>query len=269
MSLLIWMFYEKTLPRSFVFYFNLNCMKKSVSAVISMMAVVILTTGCGNSAKNKEKVINTIGNFSVVERSVDGFTGVALIDSVGADVTYGVYKAITDEGKFIKAVTSEDRVEVYRFNGHHACSGDSVEVKNFYAAGETPSGRQFLKLFFGERVNAFYLEDMKSILTIESSREEVYPLDNGYVIYMHDKRYGFAKEQEQEPVIENICNEITVICLNDKVVYLIKSDDFTGYVDNEGNGIKRLSRAQYKKALNTGKLLWKDGKVSARLVKKI
>ncbi len=244
-------------------------MKKSVYAVISMMVVVILATGCGNSAKNKEKVICTIGSFSVVERSVDGFTGVAMIDSVGTDVTYGVYKAITDEGKFIKAVTPEDKVEIYRLDGHHAYSGDSVEVKNFYATGETPSDKQFLKLFFGERVNAFYLEDMKSILTIESSREEIYPLDNGYVIYMFDRHYGLAKEKEQEPVLENICDEITVICLKDKVVYLIKSDDFTGYVDNQGNGIKRLSRAQYKKALDTGKLLWKDGKVSARLVKKI
>lgn len=244
-------------------------MKKSVFAIISMIAVAILATSCDNSAKNKENVVCTIGSFSVVERSVDGFTGVAMIDSVGTNVTYGVYKAITDEGKFIKAVTAEDRVEVYRLNGQHAFSGDSIEVKNFYATGETPSDKQFLKLFFGERVNGFYLEDMNSILAIESSREEIYPLDNGYVIYSYDKHYGLAQEQKQEPVLENICDEITVICLKDKVVYLIKSDDFTGYVDNKGNGIKKLSRAQYKKALNTGKLLWKDGKVSARLVKKI
>lgn len=244
-------------------------MKKSIFTVISMMVVAVLATGCGNSAKQKENVIKTVGNFSVVERTSNDVTGFAMIDSTGTEVTYSLYKDITDEGSFIKAVNFEDRVDVFTMEGRNVCSGDSIEVKNYYAVSETPSSKKFLKLFFGERVNAFNLDKIESLLHIESSREQIYPLDNGFVIYAFDKHYGLAKVGEEEPVLGNVCSEITVICLKDKVVYLIKSDDFTGYIDDKGEGIKQLSRAQYKKALKAGKLLWEDGNVSARLVSKI
>ena len=244
-------------------------MKKSIFTVISMMVVAILATGCRNSAKQKENVIKTIGSLSVVERTVDSLTGLAMIDSVGTEVTYSLYKDITDEGSFIKAVTFDDKVEIYLHNGRHVISGDSINVKNYYAVGEKPSAKQYLELSFGERVNAFELTKLESLLRIESSREQVYPLDNGLVIYAFDKHYGLAKVGAEEPIVENVCSEITVISLKDKVVYLIKSDDFTGYIDDKGEGIKQLSRAQYKKALKAGKLLWEDGNVSARLVSKI
>lgn len=244
-------------------------MKKSVLSVILMAVVVSMTTGCGNSAKNKENVIKQIGNLSVVERSTaDGSTGLAMIDSAGTEVTYSLYKDITDEGKFIKAVT-QDKVDVYALNGRHVCSCDSVKVKNYYATGETPSTKQYLEIAFGQRVNDFDLDKLESILNIESSRQSIYPLDNGFVIYAYDGRFGLAAAGQEKPVLDNVCSEIAVICLKDKVHYLIKSDDFTGYVDEKGNGIKQLSRSQYKKALKAGKLLWEDGKVQARLVKKI
>lgn len=248
-----------------------SIMKKNLFIVISMMMVAFLVaTSCGNSAKQKENVIKTIGSLSVVERTTDdGTTGFTMIDSAGIEVTYSLYKDITDEGNFIKALTFDGKVEIYHPNGRHAVSGDSIKVKNYYATGEKPSAKQYLELSFGERVNAFDLEKIESLLHIESSREQIYPLDNGLVIYAFDRHYGLAKVGADEPELGNICSEITVICLKDKVVYLIKSDDFTGYVNDKGEGIKQLSRAQYKKALKAGKLLWEDGKVSARQVSKI
>lgn len=245
-------------------------MKKSIFTVISMMVVAVLATGCGNSAKQKENVIKTVGNFSVVERtSNDGTKGFAMIDSAGADVTYSLYKDIADEGRFIKAITFEDKVDVFTLAGRHACSGDSIKVKNYYATGEKPSAKQYLELSFGTRVNDFNLDNFESLLSIESSREKIYPLDNGMIIYAFDGRFGLAAAGQEEPALGNVCSKITVICLKDKVVYLIKSDDFTGYIDDKGEGIKQLSRTQYKKALKAGKLLWEDGDVSARLVNKI
>lgn len=244
-------------------------MKKNVFAAILMTAVVFLTTGCGNSAKPKENVLKEIGTLSVVERTIDGVTGLALINSDGTTLSDMLYSDITDEGTFIKAVKEDGSAEIYTMAGAHRYSCDSLKVKNYFATGETPSEKQYLEISFGERVNAINLDDLNSILHIESSREAVYPLDNGMNIYLCDGNYGIAGTQKEEPVIGNECKEITVICTADKVVYLVKTDSYTGYIDDQGNGFKRLSRAQYKKALKAGKLLWEDGKVSARLVKKI
>lgn len=246
-------------------------MKKNVFAAILMTAVVFLTTGCGNSAKQTETAIQIIGTLSVVERTIDGETGLALLNAEGTTVSNvgELYKDISGETAFIRALKNDGSVDIYDLDGNFHYSCDSLKMKNYFATGETPSEKQYLEISFGERVNAINLDNLNSILQIESSREAIYPLDNGMNIYLFDRTYGIANSKSSEPIIGNECKEITVICTADKVVYLVKTDSYTGYIDDQGNGFKRLSRAQYKKALKAGKLLWEDGKVSARLVKKI
>lgn len=235
---------------------KINFMATTIA--IALCATVGMTS-CKNNAAPKEPEGEKMGNVRIVQKD-NGIKHIVLADGYEEQTDY---TTITDHKDFLVA-TSEDMTHLLNLDGGEFAVCDSFVVKDIYPvkSGETTSKYIELVLSSGNHAARSYAKPHASLTNLTGVKEEVYPLSNGWIIYKMKGLYSFAKADAENGVMDPVFKEISAVSVKDKIYFLVKSSDFTGYVDSEGNGVKSLAPAAYKAAKKSGKQLWSAGVVS-------
>lgn len=241
-------------------------MKTKALMAVAALALSVCMVSCGNNKKQQEGPQGEkMGEVFVVKKENGKFT---LVTGDGYDYSED-YDSVSDAGGFLAGYSGE-KIVLLSYKGLSFTTCASFEIRPLYSAGGDSVDVKYIAVSLknGMKV-AFDLSTRTSLCKCEGMKEGVYPLSNGYVIYQQEGKLGFAKNGAEEPILDTVCSEMVVVSVKDKVYLLIKSDDFTGYIDWEGNGVKQLSNSQFKVARKAGKVLWDEGKVKAVAVSKI
>jgi hypothetical protein len=100
-------------------------------------------------------------------------------------------------------------------------------------------------------------------------KSTVIPLSNGFTIYQKKTGWGFGKSTEEDGILEDLKAVNAVSTKAGKFYFWISSTDFTGLVNEKGDGVKPMNQNAFKALKKKGKLLWeRDGAVGI-LVKAI
>ena len=230
---------------------------KAAAIAIALCATVV--TGCNNK-NNETKAPKgiTMGDVTVVSKG-----SAYRIVTVNGYEDPTDYTKVTDHKDFLSGHT-DNGIMLLDLNGNNFAVCDSFSVKHVYPvkSGDTVNLYIELILASGNHVARTYVQPHTCMSEISGVKEEIYPLSNGWLIFKMKGLYGFAKGDAEDPTLDAVCKEISVVSVKDKIYFLVKSSDYTGYVDIEGNGIKSLTPAAYKKAKNSGTKLWSEGAVS-------
>lgn len=254
----------------FYYFINLTLIIMRTKFLMAGIAFACaMFTACNSKTENKPAAPRgeKIGDVFVVKKDNGRFT---IVDKDNYD-TQADYTEVADADGFI-ASYSETGVDLMNYAGGVFTHCDSFAVKTLYPVAEGVQETKFIKVWIsgGNRL-AMDFSKHASLCQVEGKKDDVFPLSNGFVIYEQGGKYGIVKQYSEEPILSAVCAEVSVVGVKDEVYYLVKTSDYTGYIDKEGNGIKPLSSGQYKSAKKAGKVLWseKDGKVSGLAVAKI
>ena len=242
-------------------------MKKFFSFAVVAIAMAVLAS-CGNKKTEAEKtpVGTPIGQGLTMVEKTDGT--ISLLDKSNYEL--GAYKKIEDCKSYLKCTEPEGRTVLLRETGSMFCRCDSFVVKPYYTIKpEEKTQKKFILSCLQDWVVGFDYTDKSRLCEVEGKKLEMYPLTNGQIIFKLETGYGIAKFAEADPIMSAECSEIVVVNEKEKVCYLIKTSDWAGYIDENGDEIKPLTSAQFKAAKKAGKEIWSEGKISARSVSKI
>ena len=247
-------------------------MKKTVFVAVFAIAMAAVVTSCGNKSKTEEAgpVGTKIGEMTFVKKDNGHFT---MVDESGYDNENDYKKVVDLTSGVIAAYNDDGGVELVNYQGGVFCHCDSFAVQPVYPVKPAEKTTDYIKAsVMGGAVAFGFNTKQGSMCQVEGKKVEIYPLSNGALIFkLKDAGYGIAKIGSDEPIMGAECTDVVVVNAANKTYYLIKTPDWSGYLDETGKDIKALTAAQFKSAKKAGTELWSEagGKVSARSVKAI
>lgn len=244
----------------------------AVTIAIAMTAAGMISCNGSTAEQNKAPEGTPMGKIFVADKTAeDGSTCKVIADSTGYDITGNKWKKIEDKKDFLVGEDLEGGIALINLKGFSFSHVDSFEVKQVYAVNEMPSNEKYIKAYIhsGNKVAFSLSERIRSLCQVEGLEEDVLPLANGMLLYKQKGLWGIAKYDTEEAIMNAECQEIIVVNVKDTVYYLIKTADWSGYLDATGKDIKALTPAQFKAAKKAGKQIWSEGSVSAMTAKNI
>ena len=243
-------------------------MKKifSLAAMLTIAAFAAVSmTSCGNS--KQEPVIpegTAIGNIKYfVEEGTNKLSFIKEKDGTPEVVTTE-YTEIKAEDGFLVAQNADGNLNILSLEGQSFAICSSYEVSTLapVAADEQPAKIVMTKLDFNGNHLAYEIASHASVAMVSGIKEAVIPLSNGYTIFKKKGGWGFAKSDAEDATLEDLKAVNAVSTKAGKFYFWCQSRDFTGLVNEKGDGVKPMSAAAFKALQKKGKTLWeKDGAV--------
>lgn len=224
-------------------------MKFMATTIAIALCATVGMTGCKNNNTPKEPEGTKMGEIYVVKK--DNVYHITKADGYEYPTDY---LSVTDYKDFLvgKTSTESNNIELLNLNGDNFAVCDSFSVKQVYPVKSGEKTAKYIELILntGNHAARGYTEPHTSLTQLTGVKEEIYPLSNSWIIYKMKGAYSFAKADAENGVMDPVFKEISVVSVKDKIYYLVKSADYTGYIDEEGNGVKSLTPAAYKAAKN-------------------
>jgi len=104
---------------------------------------------------------------------------------------------------------------------------------------------------------AFDIKTGERLISVEGVNEEVIPLVGGVTLFKQKGVWAFANAKAELPTLNDL-KTIAVVTAKGKTYYWVQSKEYTGLVDAEGNGVKRIGISAVKAYKKKGKLLWEN-----------
>ena len=243
----------------------------AVACAIAMTAAVTMTS-CGN--KKAEPVIpegTAIGNIKYFMD--EGTNKISFIkDKDGTpEVSATEYTEIKAEDGFLVAQNADGNLNILSLEGQSFAIAEAYEVGTLAPVNDTdqPAAVVFTAVPGNGNHLAYLIASHASVAMVSGIKEAVVPLNNGFTIFKKKTGWGFAKSDAEDAVLEDLKAVNAVSTKNGKFYFWVSSKDFTGLVNEKGDGVKPMNQNAFKALKKKGKTLWeKDGAVGI-LVKAI
>jgi len=245
--------------------------------MLTIVAFAAVTFISCNSKKAPEIPEGTpIGNLKYFANTDDaGITTINFIKpgETGPEVVQTSYTKVEEiPAGFIVAHNADGKLNLLSLDGISFANASSYEVAPYFALTddvEPGAGPMIVLTDVGNGNHlAYNIKDHNVLIQVSGLKETVIPLSNGITIFKKDNGWGFAKADQENPILEGL-KAINVISVKGKASYWVQSADYTGIVDEEGNGVKSMNAKQIKKLIKNGKKLWEKDGVTGVLVKKL
>ena len=242
----------------------------AVACAIAMTASVM--TSCNSKPAAPEIPEGTaIGNIAYFTAD-DGTINFIKTNEDGTKEAHATeYKELKQEDGFIVAQNADGNLNILSLEGQSFAICSSYEVGTLapVAADEQPAKIVLTKLDFNGNHLAYLIESHASVAMVSGIKEAVIPLSNGYTIFKKKDGWGFGKSDAEDGILEDLKAVNAVSTKAGKFYFWCQSKDFTGLVNEKGDGVKPMNANAFKALKKKGKTLWeKDGSVGI-LVKSI
>jgi len=242
----------------------------AVACAIAMTASVM--TSCNSKPAAPEIPEGTaIGNIKYFMD--EGTNKLSFIkDKDGApEVQTTEYTEIKAEDGFLVAQNAEGHLNILSLEGQSFAVAESYEVGTLapVAADEKPAAVVFTAVPGNGNHLAYDIKSHASLSMVAGIKESSIPLSNGYTIFKKKTGWGFAKSDAEDSVLEDLKAVNAVSTKAGKFYFWVSSKDFTGLVNEKGDGVKPMNQNAFKALKKKGKTLWEKDGACGVLVKAI
>ena len=243
----------------------------AVACAIAMTASMTMTS-CSEGKKAPEIPEGTkIGNIAYFTDDAGTINFIKTNEDGTKEAHATEYKELKQEDGFIVAQNADGNLNILSLEGQSFAICSSYEVGTLapVAADEQPAKIVLTKLDFNGNHLAYLIESHASVAMVSGIKEAVIPLSNGYTIFKKKDGWGFGKSDAEDGILEDLKAVNAVSTKAGKFYFWCQSKDFTGLVNEKGDGVKPMNANAFKALKKKGKTLWeKDGSVGI-LVKSI
>jgi len=242
----------------------------AVACAIAMTASVM--TSCSEGKKAPEIPEGTaIGNIAYFVDDAGVIQFIKTNEDGTKEAHATEYKELKQEDGFIVAQNAEGHLNILSLEGQSFANAESYEVGTLFpiAADEQPAAVVFTVVPGNGNHLAYLVESHASVAMVAGIKSAVIPLSNGFTIYQKKTGWGFAKSDAEDGILEDLKAVNAVSTKAGKCYFWISSKDFTGLVNEKGDGIKPMNANAFKALKKKGKVLWEKDGACGVLVKAI
>jgi hypothetical protein len=245
----------------------------AVTMAIAMFAAVV--TGCSQKKENEIPEGTKIGNvkyFTTTDEAGNTLVNFIKETENGREVQETQYTKIEEGQGFLVATNSEGKFNLLTLDGMSFANATDYTFAPYFAltVEEKDAAKPMIILTDVGNGNhlAYNAETHANLAQVPGIKESVIPLSNGVTLFQNKDGWGFAQADKEEAILSGL-KAINVISVKGKARYWVQSSDYTGIVDDEGNGIKGMSANQFKTLKRKATLLWESNGVTGILVNKL